>query len=1110
MMACYSATFFGGFEVHRDGELLAGFGYEKVKALFAYLAVENPVPLSREVIASVFWPEQPEEKARHSLRQAVSQLRAVLRYDEKEPAFILASRTSIQRNPQVCIRCDVSEIEGCLTASTSEGSDIAALERGVSLYRGELLKGLSLSGAEPFEEWLANRRAYYHRLVATSLEKIIDIHEHRSNFEQARIFAEKWVSLEPWREEAHRKLMLYYARCGQRSAALWQYQACRRELLDGLDISPDRETESLARRIQFQNHLQKSLPQQTSPIIGREPELERLEGYLSDSDTRLVTLTGQGGVGKTRLALEVGKRIYTQDRRLFLNGVVFVPLSGSTSLEGLLAGVAQSLGLSLARDVDQKKALLHQLKDLELLLILDNFEQLIEPAVLSFVSKVLSETRLVKILVTSRHRLHLSGEVLVPLAGLSYPKTTSTAMQYSDSLESTYEAVEFFLTRMARSGARLTLSELETSALVRLCQLVEGLPLGLELASVWIDMLSIPEITREVERSLDFLQAEYADLPDRHRSMRVAMEVSWTLLNEEEKLAFSALSVFRGGFTWKAAKAVAGADRRILSSLVNKSILRYDDQQQRCSLHELLLQFAAGKLAEDDPRRTEILDRHCTYFSSFARFHDPILSGQIDEDNLDDLEWELGNLGAAWSWACDKKWAAGISGLAGCLHQLFSRRGIYQEGVRYFQMGLDSFPDQYSPDDPLAYARLTAFAGDLSAQAGYWESGRKLLLRSLEHTSSHQQLGEETESLKAFVFSRLGAFTQDSTSAGDFLLQSLQLYQGLKDSRQAARVLVDLGNLTRVSGNLEQARSYLEESLRIQEETGLSLEKIHTLTVLGLYALRTGELADSVPHLEEAVRLARTVKDRDRLAEALEARGMACLYLGSFQQAEAFFHQSLEIRSELGQLAYISAVPPFIAYAQLHQGLWKQAAAEVLPAYSLARELGYPASAATALVVHGASALAEGDYDQARHDLAESVAAYRTGWQQDWQARRGMALAYLSCVDCLEDKLEQAKMHLVHSLQLSVELHSYFGVVHGLAAGSLFLIKTGRMDWAEKIYSLAKTQPLVKYSALFNELIGRYIPARSDQPVSRAAVGDQRSTIQELWEAAQALLSGAD
>jgi DNA-binding SARP family transcriptional activator/predicted ATPase len=1107
MSACFSASFFGGFIVRRDGELLAGFGYEKVKALFAFMVVEDPVPFSREVIASIFWPEQPEEKARHSLRQAVSQLRAVLRDDEKESPFILADRTSIQRNPQACLRCDVSEIESCLTDSTSEEPDIAALERGVSLYRGELLKGLSISGAEPFEEWLANRRTYFHRLVTTSLEKIIDIHEHRLNFEQARIFAEKWVSIEPWREEVHRKLMLHYARCGQRSAALWQYQVCRQELLGHLDLSPDRETENLARRIRFQNHLQKSLPQQTSPIIGREHELERLEGHLSDSGTRLVTLIGQGGVGKTRLALEVGQRMYTNDMRLFLNGVVFVPLSGSTSLEGLVAGLAQSFGFLLERDVDQKKALLHQLKDLELLLILDNFEQLIEPAVLSFVNNMLSETRLLKIIVTSRHRLHLSGEVLVPLAGLSYPKTASIALQYSVNLESTYEAVEFFLTRMARTGARLTLSELETNALVRLCQLVEGLPLALELASAWIDKFSIPQITREVERSLDFLQAEYADLSDQHRSMRAAMDVSWKLLSEEEKLAFSALSVFRDGFTWKAAQAVAGADRRILSSLINKSILHYDAQQQRCSLHELLLQFGAGKLAEDAPRRTELLAQHCAYFSAFARVYDPIWSGLIDDDNLDDLERELGNLSAAWSWACDKKWAAGISGLAGCLHQLFSRKAYYQEGVRFFQLGLDSFSDQHLPGDPLAFARLKAFAGDLSAQVGNWDSGQKLLLISLEQASSHQQLGEKTESLKAFVFSRLGAFTQEPSSARDYLLQSLQLYQGLKNSRQAARVLTDLGNLTRVSGDLEQARSYLEESLRIQEETGLSPEKIHTLTVLGLYALRTGELADSVPHLEEAIRLARAVKDRDRLAGALEARGMACLYLGKFQQAEAFFQQSLEVRSELGQLAYISAVLSFIAYAQLHQGLWKKAAAEVLPAYSLARELGYPASAATALAVRGASALAEGNYDRARHDLAESVAAFRTGWQQDYQARHGIALAYLSCVDCLEDKLEQAKVSLAHSLQLSVELHSYIGVLHGLAAGSLFLIKTGRMDWAEKVYNLARTQPLARYSVLFNELIGRYLPAQIDQPGSRAAAVDQRSTIQELWEAAQALLS---
>jgi DNA-binding SARP family transcriptional activator len=431
-----TATFFGGFEVRRNDEPVVGFGYDKVKAIFAYLVVEPTFPFNRDVLAGLFWPDQTEQKARHSLRQAISQLRSVLEWDQSNP-LILTDRTTLQRNPQAGLVCDVHTFTACLKAAEEdERAGIGTLENAVEIYQGELLRGLSLAQTESFEEWLSNRREHFHRQAVTALEKIVGYHEGQGNFERSRIAAEKWVRLEPWREEAHRNLMLSLSRTGQRSAALKQYQLCCQSLLDEFGLLPAAETESLHRRILDMGLLRSSLPDLTTPLIGRQDEMKYLSHLLADPQARLVTITGPGGTGKTRLALQLGNQAIDSGSRSYLNGVAFIPLDGLSTPEGIPATMAQALSFNFHKGANSLDQLLGYLKDKEMLLILDNLEHLIGKELAGLVQRILDGARDIKILATSRQKLSLRSETVLPLMGLDtpYPKAGPQNPPWKQSL----------------------------------------------------------------------------------------------------------------------------------------------------------------------------------------------------------------------------------------------------------------------------------------------------------------------------------------------------------------------------------------------------------------------------------------------------------------------------------------------------------------------------------------------------------------------------------------------------------------------------------------------------------------------------------------------------
>jgi len=443
-MARLSIYLLGPFHVLRDGSPVIGFESDKARALLAYLALEADRPQPRAYLAGLLWPDYPEQDARHSLRQALSNLRHSIADVDATPPYLQITRDTIQYNRQSDCWLDVHALDALVDACQGHAHRrldpcppcIERLHQAVALYRGSFLQGFAPGAGLVFQEWMLLQEECYRRRVAGTLSQLARCHAWRGEHELVLRYARRHVALEPWREEAHRHIMRALALSGQRNAALLQYQCCRRVLADELGVEPEEETVALYRQVRDGADLASltglhNLPAPLSPLIGRELELTEIESRLCEPGCRLLALIGPGGAGKTRLALEVARDLaFAGPARAFRDGIYFVPLPASPSVEAKIRAVAEALGLcgstadrvqgqSSARIALTRQQLLEALRRQRLLLILDGLECL--PAGDGFLADLLGAARQAKLLVTSRTRLGLVEEQDYLVAALPLP-----------------------------------------------------------------------------------------------------------------------------------------------------------------------------------------------------------------------------------------------------------------------------------------------------------------------------------------------------------------------------------------------------------------------------------------------------------------------------------------------------------------------------------------------------------------------------------------------------------------------------------------------------------------------------------------------------------------
>lgn len=860
---------FGKPQITLDGVPVGGFVSAKAPALLYYLAVTGRSH-SREALATLLWGDTPDNKARANLRTVLANLRQLV------GPYIDIRQDDVRFNRASPYWLDVELFENLLATGIAGGSP-QPVTQAIELYRGDFLEGFAVRNAPDFEQWQRSQQERCHQMAVQALGFVSARHLERGEFAAAIDYTRRLLALEPWLEEAHRQLMLLLARSGQRSAALAQYDTCRHVLAAELGLEPSAETEALYKRLKTaaapRPH---NLPPQATPFVGREQELAHLVEYFCLPVCRLISLVGLGGVGKTRLALEAGMG----NLPLFHDGVFFVSLAAVETPEGVVSHMAGALNFSFSGPAEPETQLLNFLHAKNLLLILDNFEQLLlVDGGVELLLDLLQAAPELKLLVTSRERLNIQEEWVVEVGGLGYPGRSARERRHmgEDPLPATqlqaYSAVALFLQHARRLQAGFALTEANQADVVRLCQLAQGMPLGLELAATWLPVLTCGEIVAEIERDLNFLVTSARNIPERHRSMRAVFESSWHLLAEPERKVLKRLSVFRGGFQREAALRVAGASLPLLLALLGKSLLRRDETG-RYDMHELIRQFAEEKLAETPAEQVDALDRHCAYYAAVMQQWDEYLSSPRQLEIFQAIETDYENILAAWQRAVEHFQVEHIGQFLWSLWLFYEATSRYHQGHTVFAEAaqqLSQAGQLAEPAQQLILAQIVAREGRFCQRLSRFQPAKERLHKSLAVLREFDAQRDVALVLQMLGFLAWGE--GERALAKQYLLESAALARQSHDEAMAAFSTSSIGFVAISLGEYSQAEQFLRDGLAGLREKDRSWRLTATLIFLGRALIPLGRYSEAEAILREALLQSQTAGDRWSIGFCLSVLG---------------------------------------------------------------------------------------------------------------------------------------------------------------------------------------------------------------------------------------------
>lgn len=1111
----------------------------KAQAILFYLAVTNQ-PQSRTTLAGLLWGDMPESSARTNLRKALADLR------HSVDDYLDINRHEVAFKPNCDIWIDTAYFTVNIDSSTA--LDIQQLQEAVNLYHGDFLSGFYVLNAPDFENWMLIEQSRLRELVVHALHKLATYHAEQSNLIDAISYLRRLLALEPWREEAHRYLMLMLVRDGQRGAALAQYDICREMLAEEFDVEPGVETIALYERIkagqidvasispiiaastQVQTNnlvLLHNLPPQLTPFIGRQEELDTLDQLLHNPHVRLVTLTGPGGMGKTRLALALAERqlAISSDEvsaeLLFPHGVYFISLAQLDTAEHIIPILADALNYSLetggphARSIKQQ--ILDYLRQKQLLLVFDNFEHVLEGVEL--IHDILQAAPAVKIVTTSRERLRLHQEHVFAIHGLEFPSHDNVSIEKMQENEADKDildcpSVDLFVQSARRSQPNFKLTAASWSTVLDICRMVEGIPLGIELAACWVDMLSLADIAQEIRHNLDFLETDIRDMPARQRSLRAIFETSWQRLDSSEQQVFAQLSIFRGGFTRQAAQKVTGASLQMLNKLSDKSLLQFDKPGGRYHVHEMLRQYGAEQLVTTVTDKAVIWDRHSAYYCAALHKLLPDLKSARQRSALALIEADLENARIAWKWAVACRYVDQLAQAMDSLGHFYEWQGRYYEGVKTFELAATALQiyirqltetDSQTANAMLVLAQILAWQSVFNRLLGYTDTAEALLAECLALLDDPILAAKDTRATRAFALLQLGSSTFVANSQFyQRYQQSLALYRQLNDPWGIAMALSSLGRSTRINGDYAQTKELWEESLERWRLLGSERNIAKVLAELSLLARYQSQYQASERLAQECLMLARDLGNRAAIADGLGNLAMAYYFLGKFQQAHEALTESLSLFDDLGdsQATMIACFRLGIANGGL--GNFERASSYAERGLRIARQVNNSFGIALLNYIVGSVAVHRGNLAEAQARLQESLTVGRI---VGLLTEVSFALEELALVEYASGNISQARQYAVEGLQKAITAGDTISLGMIILPVAILLAEQGNTHRTAELWAMVAGEPWIAQSAIFETARQEIKTAIASLPPDEAEAArikgqslDLRATASQLFE----------
>ncbi|HEX2742445.1 MAG TPA: BTAD domain-containing putative transcriptional regulator [Rubrobacter sp.] len=974
----------GGFRVSVGTRTIeeGAWRLRKAASLVKVLALARGHRLHRERVMDLLWPQLGVKAASNNLRGALHVVRRTLASDTAS-RYLELQGDQLVLCPRGQLWVDVDVFEE--TAATARRSrDPAAYRAAIDLYAGELLPG------DRYEEWTERRREELRQLHLALLTEMAGLYEAREQYERGIEALRRVLSEEPAREEAHTSLMRLYVLSGKRQESILQYERLRTSLTRELDVEPGIESRQHYEEIRAGESLATgsagdpskraadpaphNLPASVTSFVGREREMIEARRLLSM--TRLLTLAGAGGSGKTRLALEISRDL----AGLYQDGVWFVELAPLSGPDLVAQEVAGALEVQERPGQPLTGTLVDSLRDREMLLVLDNCEHLIDAAA-RLADELLYSCPRLRVLATSRETLGIQGEVVWQVKPLSLPEADGGASVEGLML---YEAVRLFVDRARLRLPDFELMEANAGAVSRVCRKLDGMPLAIELATARMGALVVDQVAQRLEGSLDVLSAGSRTAEPRQQTLRATIDWSHELLSQTERALFRRLSIFTGGWTLEAAEDVCSGESiyegdvlDLLGSLVNKSlvVVAATGSAARYRMLEPIRQYAREKL-EESGEIDEMRSRHAAFFLALSEQAEPELSGTQQRMWVEQLEGEHDNLREAVSWVLEREGAESALRFGGALWRFWFAQGHLSEGRKWMEQILakgkplstlarvkaleglgwlaQSLGDpglvEATFEEMLSLSRKLGDKGNIATalnalsgqamQRGDHKCARELLEENLSVLRELEEEGNTATPLKKFHVLYLLAYMalneeNDPARAAALWEEDLTLARQIGDVLRIGMTMCSLGYAALLQGDYERARALCEETLAFAHELGSAVVEIipETLVNLGLASLGLGDHERASASFEEALTMSKSAGRKPTIINILEAMASLAGALGEASRTARLWGAA-EAARELTDIALPpgdrALHEPYLADARLRLGeaAWEEALSE--------------------------------------------------------------------------------------------------------------------------------------------------------------------------------------